>query len=340
MRSTILAWAVLPLLLSCVNGAKEHVSDQSPSRTSAPITLDGSSTVHPIFQALLADFQAEHRTAVHEAFSGTGGGFRKFCQGGLTINGASRPIMQSEVETCRHAGVRYIELPIAFDGIVVAVHPDNTWATSITASELKRLWEPEAENKITRWSQLRSEWPAVEIHLYGAGTDSGTYDYFTAAIVGTEHSSRSDFTGSEDDDVLVNEIAKDPRGLGFFGIAYYEKNKAKIKALAVDDEKVENGPGPVMPSPESVSSGTYQPLTRPMFMYVNRAAADRAEVSDFVRFILRRASSAVEHAGSVALPANAYDLVLYRFENRIQGSLFHGRGSTIGVKASDLTATK
>lgn len=348
MKHSFPAWVALCVLIGCAKAATDQDVDPPPREEAtetapvlpAAITIDGSSTVYPVAQAVVAEFNSKHRANVQVAFSGTGGGFRKFCKGELTINGASRPITAAEAEACRSAGVRYVELPIALDGIVVAVHPDNDWAKSITVSELKLLWEPRAQQKVLRWSQVRKGWPDQEIRLYGAGTDSGTYDYFTKAIVGAEHSSRTDFKGSEDDDALVDSIAKDPLSLGFFGIAYYEKNGARIAAVAVDDEKESNGSGAVLPSIESVSSGTYQPLSRPIFIYVNRSAADRPEISELVRFFVRTAKSSVNEVGYVALPDRSYQLVLSRFEHRVPGSLFHGRGSTIGVKASDLTAGK
>lgn len=346
----ILATAVaFQLLIGCASRS-ERDADISPRETvphaappwaaAGPITIDGSSTVHPVTRAIAAEFDAKRGANVQVAFSGTGGGFRKFCAGEITINGASRPMTAAEVDACRRGGIRYVELPIALDGIVVAVHPKNDWAASITASELKRLWEPAAERKIMRWSQVRKGWPDTEIHLYGAGADSGTYDYFTAAIVGAEHSSRIDYAGSEDDDVLVESVATDPQSLGFFGLGYYEKNKARIKAVAVDDEKDTNGAGAVLPSTESITGGAYQPLTRPMFIYVSLRDAARPEVTEFVRFFLREASANVRNAGYVALPARTYELVQSRFDHRIVGSLFKGHGSTIGVKATDLTAAE
>lgn len=302
------------------------------------IAVDGSSTVFPVTRAIAERYNERSTTKASVEFSGTGGGFRKFCRGEIVINGASRPITAAEVDACRKAGIRFIELPLALDGIAVVVNPRNDWATSLTVAELKRLWEPAAEGKLERWSQLRPGFPDREIHLYGAGSDSGTYDYFTAAIVGVEHSSRSDYTSSEDDDAIVEEVAADADGLGFFGYAYYAKNRSRLKLVAIDDEKASNGSGPVLPSLDTIAGGSYQPLTRPMFIYVDSRATERPEAAEFVRFILREARSVVKETGYMPLSPRGYELAQARFEHRVKGSLFHGAGSTIGVTASDLSA--
>jgi len=296
------------------------------------ITVDGSSTVFPITEAVAEEFQKKHRDVkVTVGISGTGGGFKKFCNGETDISDASRPIKPSEVELCKKNGIEYIELPVAYDGLAVMVNPKNTWSTSMTVKELKKLWEPEAQGKITRWSQIRPRWPDKEIHLFGAGVDSGTYDYFTEAIVGKEHSSRGDFTSSEDDNVLVQGIATNPLALGFFGVAYYEANKDKLKLVAIDDEKPENGKGPIFPTYENVVNGTYQPLSRPLFIYVNKKSADRPEVKDFIAFYLTAGRPLVREVGYIALSDKIYELAMKRFEKRKIGSIFGGKGSQVGV---------
>ena len=301
------------------------------------IKIDGSSTVFPITEAVAEEFQKNHKgIKVTVGISGTGGGFKKFCNGETDISDASRPIKPSEVELCGKNKIEYIEIPVAYDGLAVMVNPKNTWVTHMTVKELKKLWEPEAQGKVTRWSQIRPGWPDKEIHLFGPGVDSGTYDYFTEAIVGKEHSSRGDFTASEDDNVLVQGIATDPLALGFFGVAYYEHNKDKLTLVAVDDEKPENGKGPVLPTYENVVSGAYQPLSRPIFIYVSRKAADRPEVKEFVRFYLTAGRPLVREVGYVALADKVYDLALARFDKRTVGSVFGGKGSQVGVTLESL----
>jgi phosphate transport system substrate-binding protein len=305
------------------------------------IKVDGSSTVYPITEAVAEEFQKKNpKVRVTVGISGTGGGFKRFCIGETDISDASRPIKLSEVELCLDSKISYIELPVAFDGLAVMVNPKNEWATSMTVKELKKLWEPAAQGKITRWSQIRAGWPDKEIHLFGAGVDSGTYDYFTEAIVGKEHSSRGDFTASEDDNVLVQGIANDPLALGFFGVAYYEHNKDKLKLVAIDDENPKNGDGPVLPTFENVKNATYQPLARPIFIYVNKQALDRAEVRDFVAFYLTAGRPLVREVGYIPLSDAAYDLAVTRVEKRVTGSVFGGKGSQVGVSLESLLAAE
>ncbi|MDO8136819.1 MAG: PstS family phosphate ABC transporter substrate-binding protein [Candidatus Brocadiales bacterium] len=301
------------------------------------IKVDGSSTVFPITEAVAEEFQKKYPgVKVTVGLSGTGGGFKKFGRGETDIANASRPIKPSEVELCQKNRVEYIELPVAYDGLAVMVNPKNTWCTSMTVKELKKLWEPEAQEKVTRWNQIRPEWPDKEIHLFGAGVDSGTYDYFTEAVVGKEHASRGDFTASEDDNVLVQGIAMDELALGFFGFAYYEQNQDKLKLVAIDDENPENGQGPILPTPETVLNGTYQPLARPIFIYVNRQSANRPEVEEFVRFYMIMGGPLAKEVGYIPLPDRAYTLALDRFKRRFTGSIFGGKGSQVGVSIETL----
>ena len=301
------------------------------------IKADGSSTVYPITEAVAEEFQKSRpQVRVTVGISGTGGGFKKFCAGETDLSNASRPIKPTEVDLCRKNGVEYIELPVAYDGLAVMVSPKNDWVKGMTVRELKKLWEPEAQGKIARWSQIRAGWPDKEIHLFGPGVDSGTYDYFTEAIVGKEHSSRGDFTASEDDNVLVQGIATDPLALGFFGMAYFEHNKDKLKLVGIDDEKAENGGGPVLATYENVVNGTYQPLARPIFIYVSTKAAERPEIREFVKFYLNAGRPLVREVGYVALPDKVYDLALRRFDKRVLGSVFGGSGSKVGVTLESL----
>lgn len=302
------------------------------------IKVDGSSTVFPITEAVAEEFQKSEKgkTRVTVGISGTGGGFKKFCSGETDISDASRPIKPTEVELCKKNGIEYIELPIAYDGLAVMVNPKNNWVDYMTVKELKKIWEPEAQGKIKKWNQIRPNWPDKEIHLFGAGVDSGTYDYFTEAIVGKEHSSRGDFTSSEDDNVLVQGIGGDPLALGFFGVAYYEHNKDKIKLVAVDDENDANGKGPILPEYDNVIKGTYQPLARPLFIYVSKKSANKLEVQRFIDFYMKNSGSLSKEVGYIALPQKAYELALKRFEKRIVGSVFGGHGSQVGVKIEEL----
>jgi phosphate transport system substrate-binding protein len=305
--------------------------------TATLIRIDGSSTVFPITEAVAEEFQKAHPgVRVTVGISGSGGGFKKFGMGETDITNASRPIKPSEVELTRKNGIEYVELPVAYDGLAVVVNPRNDWADSITVAELKKLWSPEAQSKITRWSQVRPGWPEEEIHLFGPGVDSGTYDYFTLATVGKEGASRGDFTASEDDNVLVQGIATDRLALGFFGLAYYEENRDRLKLLPVDDENDDNGKGPIAPSLATVMDGTYQPLSRPIFIYVSTKALDRPEVADFMRFYLAHAAELVKEVGYIPLSDEAYRLAQARVDQRVTGSVFGGEGSQIGVTVEDL----
>jgi phosphate transport system substrate-binding protein len=313
-------------------------TQDDPTAPPEMVVIDGSSTVHPITEAVAEEFQKTHPARVTIGVSGTGGGFKKFCGKETAITGASRPIKPSEAEACAAAGVEYIELPVAYDGLAVVVNPQATWAESMTVAELKTLWEPEAQGKVTRWSQVRKGWPDKEIHLFGAGVDSGTYDYFTAAVVGKEHASRGDFTSSEDDNVLVQGVAGDLNGLGFFGFAYYSENKNKLKLLPIDDGKDENGKGPIAPSLETVANGTYQPLSRPIFVYVSKQAATGASVKAFVEFYLKHAAALSREVGYIPLPDTAHALVAARFAKGVTGSAFGGTGSKVGMTVEELLA--
>src|SRR6187200_2038555 len=228
--------AVIAVMLASACGGGS--SSSSASASGGLVTLDGSSTVFPISEAVAEECQRTNPgTRVTVGISGTGGGFQKFCRGETDISDASRPIRPPEIETCKKAGIEYIELPIAYDGLAVVVNPKNTWATSVTVAELKTLWSPDAQGNVLRWNQVRSSWPNREVRLFGAGVDSGTYDYFTEAVVGKEGASRGDFTSSEDDNVLVQGVSSDELALGFLPFAYVEQNQGKLKLVPVDDGK-------------------------------------------------------------------------------------------------------
>jgi phosphate transport system substrate-binding protein len=278
---------------------------------------------------------SEGKYRVTVGISGTGGGFKKFCRGETHISDASRPIKESERAACREAGIEFIELPVALDALTVMVNPANDWVDYLTVDELKKVWEPAAQGTVTNWNQVREAFPDRPLTLYGAGVDSGTYDYFTEAVIGEEGASRGDFTASEDDNVLVQGIASDPNALGFFGLAYYFENQDKLKAVPIQPP---DGREPVAPSVETARNGTYQPLSRPIFIYVNKQAADEMEaVRQFVEFYLdpENAELLVEEVGYVPLPTQAYELAQRNFEERYTGTAFGG-GSQVGVAVEDL----
>jgi phosphate transport system substrate-binding protein len=315
------------------DSASQAANTAANSNVSGKVLVDGSSTVFPVSEAMAEEFQkANPNVRVTVGLSGTGGGFKKFCNNETDITGASRPIKPSEVELCKKNGIEYVELPIAFDGLSVVVNPKNDFVECLTVQELKTIWEPAAQGKITNWNQIRPSFPDRRLGLYGAGTDSGTYDYFTAAIVGEEGESRGDYTASEDDNTIVQGVASDQNALGFFGYAYYAENENKLKLVGID-----NGQGCVEPSPETISNGTYQPLSRPEFIYVKKSAAARPEVQAFVNFYTSLENrQLVEQVGYVPLPDTTAEAVQARFEKGTTGSVFEGEGSQIGVKLEDL----
>ena len=327
----------LAALLAASCGGNQ--GEQAGSGGSAVIRIDGSSTVFPITEAVAEDFQRSHegRVNVTVGVSGTGGGFQKFCNGETDISDASRPITSTEIEACKKAGVEYIELPVAYDGIALVVNPKNSWASTITVDELKRLWAPEAQGKVMRWNQVRSSWPDREIRLFGAGVDSGTYDYFTEATVGKQGASRGDFTSSEDDNVLVQGIANDELALGFLPLAYFEQNQSRLKLVPVDDGKNENGNGPILPSEQTVRDGTYQPLSRPLFIYVARKAADRPEVQQLVDAFFA-SPDLIREVGYVQLTPQIYELAKAHFAERKVGTAFGEGGSQVGMTLEALLA--
>jgi phosphate transport system substrate-binding protein len=310
LSATLLLGASLALT-SCGDSSQEGSRDLSGS-----IQIDGSSTVYPVTEAVAEEYRREApKVKVTVGVSGTGGGMKKFTRGEIDIVNASRSMNPSEAQTASENGISYVQLSVAYDGLTVVVHPSNEWARDITVAELKKIWEPEAQGKIKRWNQIRSEWPDQEMHLYGAGVESGTYDYFTEAIVGKSHSSRGDYTASEDDNVLVQGVSTDPLALGFFGYAYYEENKSKLKAIPVN-----NGAGAILPSLETVKDGSYAPLSRPLFLYISSRAMEKPEVIDFINFYLESAGELAQEVGYIALPDNVYNEQRQKFEQFVKGA--------------------
>jgi phosphate transport system substrate-binding protein len=302
------------------------------AQAAALVKIDGSSTVFPITEAVAEDFQKAKRGAVNVTvgISGTGGGFKKFCRAQTDIVNASRPILKKEMDECKAAGVQYVEMPVAFDALTVVVNPKNDWSKTITVEELKKIWEPAAQGKVTKWNQVNSAWPDEAFKLYGPGSDSGTFDYFTEAVVGKAKSSRGDFTASEDDNVLVQGVASDKNGLGFFGFAYYIENQKKLKAVGVD-----GGKGPVLPSVKAVEDGSYQPLSRPIFIYVNIKSADRPEVKEFVEFYMKNAIPLVKEVKFFSLPPQVYTTNLEHLNRKKTGTVFDGRPE-VGLRIEEM----
>ncbi len=293
------------------------------------IKIDGSSTVFPITEAVAEDFQIAKRGAVRVTvgISGTGGGFKKFCRNEIDIVNASRPITQLEMDACKQEGVEYIEMPIAFDALTIVVNPKNTWSKTITVDELKRIWEPGAQGVIIHWNQINPAWPDKKIKLYGPGADSGTFEYFTEAIVGKAKSSRGDFTASEDDNVLVQGVASDIYALGFFGFAYYIENSNKINAVAVD-----SGNGGVIPSAATVENNSYKPLSRPIFIYVNAKSTEKPEINEFVNFYMKNAPELVTEVKYFPLSKEVYNLNIEHLNKKKIGTVFKGTGTNIKLE--------
>jgi phosphate transport system substrate-binding protein len=301
---------------------------QTPSTSSEQIAIDGSSTVFPLAEAAAEAFtnSATGAARVTVGESGTGGGFGKFCRGETQISNASRPISAEEMRACANANIEYVEIPIAFDGISVVVHPTNPLA-DISLAELKRVWEPAAQGRVTQWRQVNAQGPNAALQLFGPGTASGTFDYFTEAVNGDGGSSRTDYTPSEDDNVIVQGVASNPGAMGYFGYAYYDANRARVKALSV------NG---VAPSPETIASGDY-PLSRPMFIYVNAESLRRPQVRRFVTYFLQNAATLAPRVGYVPLPAEAYAAYAQRVANNETGTAFAGRNE-VGLSIEELMA--
>ncbi|HRD76701.1 MAG TPA: PstS family phosphate ABC transporter substrate-binding protein [Hyphomicrobiaceae bacterium] len=301
------------------------------------ITLDGSSTVFPIMEAVAEEFQKSTKGAnrVTVGISGTGGGFKKFCRGETDMSNGSRPILKEEIEACKKAGIGFIELPLAFDALTVVVHPSNP-LTCIKVSELKTMWEPGAKGRITNWKQINPSFPDLALKLFGAGADSGTFDYFTEAAVGKAKSSRGDYTASEDDNVLVKGVQGDKGGIGYFGFAYYAANPKALKALEIDWGK---GQGCVAPSLENVLAGKYNPMSRPLFVYVSSKAVEKPEVQSFVEFVLTKGPALIREVKYLPLPEAIYPTVLERFKARTPGSAFGGVPE-VGVPIADLMKRK
>lgn len=324
MSTTLQRWGIPLGILALMSVITAVVNDpfSSAQPRKQAINIDGSSTVYPITKLMASEFNGSrnNKVQIKVGISGTTGGFRKFCEGKTDISDASRPILKEEMKVCNQNKVTYIELPIAFDALTVVVNPKNDWAKDITIAELQKMWEPAAEGKITKWNQIRSTWPDKPLNLYGPDKDSGTFDYFTQATVGKPKASRNDYTDSTDDNVLVKGVSQDPNALGYFGFAYYEANTTQLKPLAVD-----NGKGSVLPSRQTVEKNQYQPLTRPLFIYVNyQSAQTKPEVKEFVEFYVQKARKLVNQVGYIPLSGEVYHLDFVQFNQGEVGTVFNG----------------
>ncbi|MCT7990468.1 PstS family phosphate ABC transporter substrate-binding protein [Laspinema olomoucense] len=328
-------WAALTLLILLGLTACRKTETSAQNRGGRGdinnLSVDGSSTVFPISEAMAEEFmKINPGVKVTIGISGSGGGFEKFCQGEIDISNASRAIDVTERELCEENGIEYIEIPIALDGISVVVHPNNDFVQCLSVEELKRIWEPAAEGKIVNWNQIRSTFPNRPLRLFGPGTDSGTHDYFTAALVGQEQQSRGDYTASEDDNIIVQGVAADAEGLGFFGYSYYQENKNKLKLVEID-----SGEGCIAPTPSTIADNSYQPLSRPEFIYINKSQADRPDVKAFVEFHLNpEYQYLISEVGYVPLPESVIKVVRNRYQQRKVGSVFKS-GSTVEINLHD-----
>ncbi len=317
---------LVAIAIFTVNACAPTQQAETPNLIAPPagkIVADGSSTVYPVTDAVAKAFRATPeggKAELEVKFAGTSAGFRRFCAGETDISNASRPILKAEMATCIKNGVAFIELPVAFDALTIAVSPQNTWAKDITVAELKKVWERSAQGTIKNWNQIRPSYPNQPLSLFGAGADSGTFDYFNEVIMGDAGNSRSDYVGSEDDNILVQGITKFPAALGYIPHAYYKQSKGAVKALPVD-----NGKGAIAPDDANIKNATYQPLARPLFIYVNsKAAQDKPELRAFVEFYLKNAPTLVETVGYLPLPEDAYRLAEIQFTRGEIGTAFQG----------------
>ena len=297
------------------------------------VKVDGSSTVFPVTEAVAEDFQksTKGKVKVTVGISGTGGGFKKFCRGEIDVAGASRPILKKEMEACAQAGIKYYEVPVAFDALTVVVNPDNKFIKQLSVEQLKKMWEPASQGTVTSWKQVDASFPDAPLKLFGAGSDSGTFDYFTEAVVGKAKSSRGDYTASEDDNVLVQGVSRDVNAIGYFGYAYYAENQGKLKAVPIVNESGKA----VAPAPQAVIDGSYNPLSRPVFIYIAEKSMEKPDVRDFVTYYLKNVPELAAEVKYVPLPAKAYETAMGHLNNKKLGTVFGGEPE-IGVTIDSL----
>lgn len=332
---------LLSLAVALVACSDERTASPAGSTSAAAneavtglVQVDGSSTLYPLTEAVAEEFQASNggRIRVTVGVSGTGGGFKKFCRGEIDVQDASRPIKASELADCAAQGIKFLELPVAYDALTVVINPANTFAKTMTVNQLKTIWAPQAQGTVMRWNQVDPSWPDQPITLYGPGADSGTFDYFTEAVVGESKASRGDYTASEDDNVLVQGVSQDINALGYFGYGYYAENQGIINAVAI--VPVGGGEG-VVPNSETVRAGSYTPLARPLFIYVSTTAMERPEVSAFIDFYMNEAAGLAEEVRYVPLPDEVYVAARRHITERRTGTIF-GEGDATAVSMDDL----
>ncbi len=304
-----------------------------PAQAEAFVKIDGSSTVFPITEAIAEEFQISQKNSVKVTvgISGTGGGFKKFCRNEVDIANASRPILKKEMEACAKENIKYIELPVAFDALTVVINPKNKFIKQLTVEQLKKIWEPTAQGTVMTWKHVDPSFPDQKIKLFGAGSDSGTFDYFTEATVGKAKSSRGDYTASEDDNILVQGVARDAGALGYFGYSYYTENKKKLQAVAIVNKQGKA----ILPNSENVINGNYNPLARPLFIYVSEKSLQKKEVQDFVNFYLQKAITLVPEAKYIPLPAAAYKIAAEHLAKKKLGTVFNGTPE-VGITINEL----
>jgi phosphate transport system substrate-binding protein len=306
-------------------------ASNSYAQQSSAVKIDGSSTVFPITEGIAEEFQKQKKIRVTVGISGTGGGFKKFCRGEIDIQNASRPIQKSEMDLCEKAGIKYYELPVAFDALTVVINPKNNFAGTLTVEQLKRMWEPAAQGKITNWNQIDGKFPNIKMSLFGAGTDSGTFDYFTEAVMGKSKSSRGDFTASEDDNVLVQGVSRNSNAIGYFGYAYYIENADKLKAVAIVNAKGQA----VLPSDKTVMDGSYNPLSRPIFIYVSEKSLEKSEVKNFVEFYMKNATKIVKEVKYVPFSESVYKGNMDLISKKKTGTAFNGHNK-VGITVDEM----
>ncbi len=305
----------------------------SQAHAQSVIKIDGSSTVFPITEAVADGFHEKNPSVkVTVGIAGTGGGFKKFCKGETDISDASRPILKKEMIECAKNGISYMELPVAFDAITVVINPKNKFLSKVTVDELKKIWEPAAEGVIKTWNQVNPAWPKEPMKLFGPGKESGTFDYFTEAIVGKSKASRADYTASEDDNVIVQAVARDPNAMGYFGFAYFQENSKKLKAAAI---VAKEGKPAVLPSIKTVVDASYQPLARPLFIYVNSKADERPEVHSFVDYYLNNAEAISKQVKYIPLSMKDYRHTAVNYKVKKTGTAFGGEPE-VGVTIEEL----
>ncbi len=313
-----------------------------PLEDTRPVVLEGSHTMFPLARAIALAFQGAHPgLELVVGGSGTGLAFEQLCAGRSDLANASRPIKRDELEACAKNEVAFVEIPVAYDGVAVIVNPKNTWAKDITVAELQTLWGAAADKTITTWRQVRASWPDAPLVLFGPEVDSGTTDYFRDAVIGENGLMRTDYTATMNGEALVAGVSESPNAVGLLGLSYYKRNAMVLRALAVDDQKAQDGQdGPVAPTTEAIVAGTYQPLARPLLVYVAAKSFERAPVKQLLDILMKRVDALTSQVGLVPLSESAYKLVRKRVAKRTTGTMFDGTGAMDGKAIETLLGQK